>query len=405
MTAEHIATPPGALDGLRVLDLTRVLAGPWASQTLADLGADVWKVEHPRGGDESRGWGPPWVGDSEDAVSAYFASTNRNKRSVAVDLGRPQGRELVRQLALSADVVLENFKVGGAARLGLDYPSLSALHPRLIYASVTGFGQTGPDAERPGYDFMIQGISGLMAMTGVDTPTKVGVALTDVLTGLYAAIGVLAALRERERSGLGQYLDLALLDVTMASLANQSLNYLVSGRPPARLGNAHPNIVPYQTFSTADGSLALGVGNDSQFARLAALLDQGWGSDPRFATNSARVAHREELVPALEVIFRTRPAREWLSALDTAGIPAGPVQDVAAAFDSPQARARGLSQSLRDADGREVPTVASPLRLSRTPATARTAPPRLGAHTAEVLAEVLGLDPAEIESLSTDGVI
>ncbi|MBN2800818.1 MAG: CoA transferase [Deltaproteobacteria bacterium] len=396
----------GALDGVRVLDLSRVLAGPWASQTLADLGAEVLKIEHPRSGDDTRGWGPPWVGRPEDGVSAYFASTNRNKRSIAIDLQRTEGRALVQRLAASADVVLENFKVGGAAKLGLDYPTLSAVNPRLIYASITGFGQTGPDADHPGYDFVIQGLSGLMSLTGDEEPTKVGVALTDVLTGLYAAVGVLAALQERERSGLGQYLDVALFDVTVASMANQSLNYLASGVAPERMGNAHPNIVPYQCFATADGYLTLGVGNDGQFARLAALVGRpDWATDPRYATNAARVGHRDALIPQLDGIFATRRTEDWLEALSEEGIPAGAVQDLSEAFGSPQAVSRGLRQSLTRADGSQVPTVASPLRLSRTPATARTAPPRLGEHSREVLREVLGVDDAELERLIAAGVV
>ncbi|MCJ8143427.1 CoA transferase [Ancylobacter sp. A5.8] len=400
-----------ALEGVRVLDLSRVLAGPWATQMLGDLGADIIKVEKPGAGDDTRGWGPPWLKDGaghDTSESAYFLCANRNKRSVTIDMARPEGQALIRRLASASDVVVENFKVGGLKRYGLDYESLAALNPRLIYCSITGFGQDGPEASRAGYDFMIQGMAGLMSVTGdPDTePQKIGVALVDVLTGLHATIAILAALEARHRSGRGQYIDLALYDVAMASLANQALNYLVGGTAPRRLGNAHPNIVPYQAFETADGHLILAVGNDAQFARFCRLAELAeTATDPRFSTNAGRVAHREVLIPVVAAALRTQTTAQWLAMLDTAGIPAGPINNVAQAFAEPQALARGLALALPHASGGLALGVRSPLRLSESPMDEANAPPLLGQHTDEVLGALLGLGEPERNRLRADGVI
>jgi len=378
-----------ALDGIRVLDLSRVLAGPWATQLLADLGAVVTKVERPVTGDDTRSWGPPWLPGTRE--SSYFASTNRNKRSIAVDLATPRGQEIVRALALRSDVVVENFKVGGLAAYGLDYAALSALDPALVYCSITGFGQEGPGAERAGYDLVIQATGGLMSVTGEPDgrPMKVGVALVDVLTGLYASNAILAALLERTRSGKGQHIDIALLDTEIAALANQSLACLVTGAAPRRLGNAHPSIVPYEDFATADGHIVLAVGNDRQFRDLVgALGEPSLAGDPRYATNSARVANRAELVPLLGRITVRRPSAEWVALLDPLGVPCGAIRDLAEVFASPEVQARGIARTLARDDGTTVPTVANPIRLSRTPVTYRSAPPRLGEHTEEILAEL-----------------
>jgi crotonobetainyl-CoA:carnitine CoA-transferase CaiB-like acyl-CoA transferase len=413
--SEPGSNPPGALAGVRVLDLSRVLAGPWAGQTLADLGAEVIKVERPGAGDDTRHWGPPYLHDREGrptAESAYYLAANRGKRSVAIDLGQAEGQALVRDLAGRCDVLIENFKVGGLARYGLDYATLARLHPGLVYCSVTGFGQDGPYRDRPGYDFMIQAMSGLMSVTGEADdrpgggPQKVGVALTDVLTGLYATIAILAALRHRDLTGAGQQIDLALLDVQVACLANQALNYLVSGQPPGRLGNAHPNIVPYQAFASADGHLVVAVGNDAQFRRLCTLVGQPeWADDPRFATNAARVAQRELLVPLLAARLRERSSDAWLAALEQAGIPCGPINTLDRVFADPQVRARGLQIEIDRPGVGPVPGVASPLRLAATPVRYRRPPPRLGEHTREVLAELLGLDSVRLDELAAGGVI
>lgn len=401
----------GALDGIRVLDLSRVLAGPTAGQILADLGADVVKIERPGRGDDTRQWGPPWLRDAagaETAESAYYLGANRGKRSVAVDLAQAEGAHLVADLAGHADIVLENFRVGGLARYGLDYASLAAQHPRLIYCSITGFGQTGPYAERPGYDSMIQAMGGLMSITGPadGEPQKVGVAIADVMSGLYAAIAVLAALHHRERSGEGQHIDLALLDVQVAGLANQAMNYLVGGDVPGRLGNAHPNIVPYQTFAASDGYFMLAVGNDGQFRRLCTELGlDELAGDERFVTNAARVQNRDVLVARLAGVLATGTRADWLRRLEAAGVPCGPVNTVDEVFADAQVRARGL---VADADhplAGTVPLVASPLRLSGSPVAQPGAPPLLGQHTDEVLRDILGLDAATRERLRADGVI
>ena len=390
----------GALAGLKVLDLSRVLAGPWAGQMLADLGADVVKVERPEVGDDTRAWGPPYLQDADGrdtSEAAYFLSANRNKRSITIDFTQAAGQQQVRELVAEADVLIENFKVGGLAAYGLDYASLQQLNPRLIYCSITGFGQTGPYAKRAGYDFMIQAMGGLMSVTGKAAdeegggPVKVGVALTDILTGLYASNAVLAALAERERSGQGQYIDLALLDVQVACLGNQALNYLTTGVPPQRLGNAHPNIVPYQDFPTADGDFILTVGNDGQFRRFCEVAGHPeWASDARFASNAQRVAHRAELVPLIRQATVFRTTAEWIIALEQAGVPCGPINDLAQVFDDAQIKARGVQISLPHALSGEVKLVANPIRLSRTPVEYRSAPPLLGEHSAEVLADWLG---------------
>lgn len=408
MTAD---TAAGALAGVRVLDLSRVLAGPWATQVLADLGAEVLKVERPGDGDDTRHWGPPFLGEGEARRSAYFASANRGKRSVAIDIAHPDGQALVRQLAARCDVLVENFRVGGLARYGLDYPRLRQDNPRLVYCSITGFGQSGPYAGRAGYDLLIQALGGLMSVTGEPDdvpgggPMKAGVALANVLTGLYAAIGILSALRHRERSGEGQHIDLALLDVQVASLANQALNYLASGQPPQRLGNAHPNIVPYQAFAAADGHLVIAVGNDAQFRRFAGVVGRGdWADDPRFATNDARVEHRRALVPEIEERIQARPRSHWLDALEAVGVPCGPINSLDQVFDDPQVRHRGLAFQLADGE-LSIPEVANPLRLSATPPRYHRPPPRLGADTEAVLHEILDVDGATLAALSRTGVI
>ncbi|MEO1830260.1 MAG: CaiB/BaiF CoA-transferase family protein [Pseudomonas sp.] len=388
-----------ALSGLRVLDLSRVLAGPWAGQMLADLGADVVKVERPGAGDDTRAWGPPYLRDADGrdtSEAAYFLSANRNKRSITIDFTQPEGQQEVRELVQRADVLIENFKVGGLAAYGLDYQSLQALNPRLIYCSVTGFGQHGPYAKRAGYDFMIQAMGGLMSITGKSDgeegagPVKVGVALTDILTGLYASNAILAALAERERSGQGQYIDLALLDVQIACLGNQALNYLTTGVPPKRLGNAHPNIVPYQDFPTADGDFILTVGNDGQFRKFCEVAGHPeWATDPRFASNSARVANRAELIPLIRQVTVFRTTAEWIAALEQAGVPCGPINDLDQVFADPQVQARGTRIRMAHPLAGEVNLVANPIRLSRTPVDYRRPPPLLGEHNREVLADWL----------------
>jgi crotonobetainyl-CoA:carnitine CoA-transferase CaiB-like acyl-CoA transferase len=385
--------PP--LEGIRVLDLSRVLAGPWATQLLADLGAVVTKVERPGTGDDTRAWGPPWLAGEGGRESAYFASANRNKRSIALDFQTPSGREIVRALAAQSDVVVENFKAGGLRHYGLDYASLAALNPALVYCSITGFGQEGPGAGRAGYDLLIQATGGLMSVTGRPDgepgagPLKVGVALVDVITGLYASNAILAALFERARSGEGQHIDIALFDVQVAALANQSLACLVTGEAPRRLGNAHPNIVPYEDFPTSDGRVVLAVGNDRQFRDLAAAVGEPTlADDPRFATNAARVAHRTTLVPRLSALTARKPSAEWVRLLEPLGVPCGAVRDLVDVFNAPEAQARGLARAICRNSGEPTPTVANPIRFSRTPVEYRSAPPRLGEHTGEVLREL-----------------
>lgn len=405
----------GALSHLRVLDLSRVLAGPWSGQILADLGADVIKVERPGSGDDTRAWGPPFLKDVQGentSEAAYYLSANRNKRSVTIDFTQPEGQRLVRELAAKSDIVIENFKVGGLAAYGLDYASLKSVNPRLIYCSITGFGQTGPYAKRAGYDFMIQGLGGLMSLTGRPDgdegagPVKVGVALTDILTGLYSTVAILAALAHRDQAGVGQHIDMALLDVQVACLANQAMNYLTTGNPPRRLGNAHPNIVPYQDFPTADGDFILTVGNDGQFRKFAEVAGQPqWADDPRFATNKLRVANRAELIPLIRQATVFKTTAEWVSQLEAAGVPCGPINDLAQMFQDPQVLARGLAVSMPHALAGSVPQVASPIRLSETPVEYRRAPPLLGEHTDAVLGDVLGLDGDALGRLRSAGVL
>jgi len=404
-------TTPGALAGIQVLDLSRVLAGPWCTQTLADLGADVVKVERPEAGDDTRHWGPPFLKDDtghDTRQASYFAACNRNKRSITVDMAHPEGQALLRRMALQADVVVENFKTGGLAQYGLDYESLRALNPRLVYCSITGFGQDGPYAERAGYDLMVQALCGLMSITGHADgtpgggPLRMGVAVVDIFTGLYASNAILAALHARAATGEGQYIDLALLDVGMAVLANQASGFLATGVAPQRAGNIHPSLAPYQDFATQDGNVLLAIGNDGQFARFCAAAGQGpWAADERFATNTARVRNRPALLALMEPLLRTRTTAEWIALLEDKAVPCGPINTIAQAFDDPQVRARGLRVELpRDAgDGiGTVAGVASPLRLSATPVTYRHAPPALGQHTDEVL-RGLGLDSAAIAAL------
>ncbi len=415
MTAMNGIVEP--LAGLKVLDLSRVLAGPWCTQQLADLGAEVIKVERPGRGDDTRAWGPPWLEsaesrkESETKQSAYFLSANRGKRSVAIDLSTPDGQALVRQLATKADVVIENFKAGGLAGYGLDHVSLKRFNPDLIYCSITGFGQDGPYAGRAGYDFLIQGMGGLMSLTGEPDdhggePMKVGVAITDIFTGLYAANAILAALRRRDATGEGAYIDMALLDVQVGVLANQALNYLTSGQTPPRMGNAHPNIVPYQAFAAADGHLIVTVGNDAQFRHLCeALGETEWAVDPRFATNSQRVAHREPLVALLSERLAARPRDEWLELLEAHGVPCGPINTLDQVFDDPQVRHRGMVVERTMNDGQRARLVASPITLDGQRMTSLVSPPRLGEHTESVLHDWLALDAEALANLRRTGAI
>jgi crotonobetainyl-CoA:carnitine CoA-transferase CaiB-like acyl-CoA transferase len=405
----------GALSHIRVLDLSRILAGPWATQILADLGAEVIKVERPGRGDDTRSWGPPFLRDADGgdtSESAYYLSANRGKKSVTIDITSEEGQALVRRLAERSDVVIENFKVGGLARYGLDYASLREPNPGLIYCSITGFGQTGPERDRAGYDAMIQAMGGLMGITGEPEgrpgagPQKVGVALADVLSGLYAAVAVLAALAHRERTGEGQCIDLALFDVQIACLANQAMNYLVSGVSPGRLGTAHPNIVPYQAFATSDGHIVLAVGNDNQFARFCTLAGrEELAREARFSTNASRVRNRDALLPQFERIMRERSTREWTDALEEAGVPCGPILGVDGVFEEPQTVHRGMRFELPHPTAGSVPQVASPLRFSASPVVYERPPPLLGQHTEDVLGELLGLGAEARRALRERGVI
>ena len=410
---------PAALAGVRVLDLSRVLAGPWCTQTLADLGADVIKVERPPsadhpGGDDTRGWGPPFLTDAagqDTSEAAYFLGCNRNKRSITIDLAQVQGQALVRRLAADCDVLVENFKVGDMARYGLDAATLLASQPRLVYCSITGFGQTGPYRERAGYDYAVQGLGGLMSVTGERDdrpgggPQKVGVAVADLFTGLYATIAIQAALRHRDATGQGQHIDMALLDTQVAMLANLGANYLVTGVAPQRAGNAHQNIVPYQVFEASDGHLILAVGNDGQFGRFCELAGRPeLARDERFQRNADRVRHREVLVPLLADVMVTRSKSDWLSALEAAKVPCGAINDLAEVFADPQVQARGMAVPVPHPLTDSLRLVASPMKLSLTPVQLRRAPPLLGQHTEEVLSE-LGLDDAERAHLRALGVI
>jgi len=402
------------LDGIRVLDLTRVLAGPWATQLLADLGAEVIKVERPGKGDDTRHWGPPFLKDREGrdtADAAYYLACNRGKKSLTLDIARPEGRALARALAMKSDVLVENFKVGDLARHGLDYASLARDHPRLVYCSITGFGQAGPYSDRPGYDFMVQGLGGLMSVTGErdDLPgggtQKVGVAVSDLFTGMYSANAILAALMHREKTGEGQNIDMALLDVQVAMLANLSSTYFVSGEAPRRMGNAHQNIVPYHVFRAADDFFIVAVGNDSQFTKLCEVVGHPeWIADPRFATNPERVRHRDLLVGLISERLRERPARDWLAALEPSGVPCGPINDLSQVFADPQVRHRGMEVRAPHPAAGQVRMVANPIRFSATPITHEVAPPLLGQHTSEVLSGVLGVAEAEIARLRREGI-
>jgi crotonobetainyl-CoA:carnitine CoA-transferase CaiB-like acyl-CoA transferase len=389
---------PGALDGVRVLDLSRVLAGPWCTQTLADLGADVIKIERPGSGDDTRGWGPPFLQDEhgkDTAEAAYYLGTNRNKRSVTVDIASREGQDIIRRLVRDSDVFVENFKVGDMARYGLDAAAMLALNPRLVYCSITGFGQTGPYRERAGYDYAIQGIGGLMSITGERDdlpgggPQKVGVAVADLFTGLYATVAILAALRHRDLTGQGQAIDMALLDTQVAMLANLGANYLVTGKPPQRAGNAHQNIVPYQVFEVADGHLILAVGNDSQFAKFCEVAGcSELARDERFTKNAGRVRHRATLVPMLEAVMKTRRKADWLAALEAAKVPCGAINNFAEVFADPQVLAREMAVTVPHPLQPALKLVASPIKMSATPPTVRRPPPVLGEHTDEVLAEL-----------------
>ena len=418
MTTEE---KPSALPHIKVLDLSRVLAGPWCTQMLADLGADVIKVERPMEGDDTRHWGPPFLQDSagnDTEHATYFTACNRNKRSVTIDNSKPEGQELIRQMAATSDVLVENFKVGGLAKYGLDYEHLKAINPRLIYCSITGFGQDGPYAERAGYDLMIQAMSGMMSITGnpPDTPgggpLRVGVALTDLFTGVYACSAILAAIEVRHRTGVGQYIDMALLDVGMAILANQAAGFLNTGKVPQRQGNSHPSLVPYQSLPTADGAMLLAVGNDGQFARFCEAAGQPqWAHDPRYATNTLRVANRATLIPQIEAITQTRTTAQWVALLEHKAVPCGPINTVDEAFADAQVVARGLkvNQPLALANTthtaiKTIASVASPLRLLDTPPVLRHPPPALGEHTDAVLA-TLGLDAAAIAALRERDIV
>ncbi|SAL63151.1 lipid metabolism-like protein [Caballeronia arvi] len=405
----------GALDGVRVLDLSRVLAGPWASQLLADLGAEVVKIERPRTGDDTRAWGPPWLPDANGdatAESAYYLCANRNKQSVTVDISQPEGQELIKRMAAQADVLVENFKVGGLRQYGLDYEALKEANPRLVYCSITGFGQDGPYSSRAGYDFLIQGMGGLMSLTGRADgaegagPIKVGVALTDVMTGLYATVGILAALARRDRTGEGQHVDLALLDVQIASLANQASNYLVGGTVPQRLGNSHPNIVPYQEFPTADGYMIIAVGNDGQFRKCCEVLGRPeWAKDENFLTNPRRVKNRAALVAMIESATRQRTTTEWVEAMESAGVPCGFINNLAEVFRDPHVQERGMRIEMPHSEGGNVSMVANPIKMSASPVQYRNAPPTLGQHTYDVLQGWLGMSADDVDALREAKVV
>ncbi|MDI4634217.1 CoA transferase [Pelomonas sp. V22] len=406
--------PPQALAGVRILDLSRVLAGPWCTQTLADLGADVIKVERPGGGDDTRSWGPPYLKDADGqdtSEAAYYLGANRNKRSIAIDIASTEGQVLIKRLAAQCDVLVENFKVGDLARYGLDAETLRAQNPGLVVCSITGFGQTGPYRERAGYDYAIQGMGGLMSVTGERDdlpgggPQKVGVAVADLFTGLYATVAILAALRHRDATGQGQVIDMALLDTQLAMLANLGSNYLCTGKAPGRIGNAHQNIVPYQVFECSDGHLILAVGNDGQFAKFGEIAGRpDWAQDPRFARNADRVRNRELLVPEIAAAIKTRPRADWLAALEAAKVPCGAINNLAEAFADPQVQAREMTVAMDHPLSDRLRLVASPIKLSATPVQYRHAPPLLGQHTAELLAE-FGLSDDEVQALRARKVV
>lgn len=405
----------GPLSGLRVLDFSRILAGPWAAQTMADLGAEVIKIERRGTGDDTRLWGPPFI-TAEDGReipdAAYFHCANRGKKSLTLDLASEKGQEIVRRLAATSDILVENYKRGGLARYRLDYESLRAVNPGLVYCSITGFGQTGPYADRAGYDFLIQAMGGLMSITGERDdlpgggPQKVGVAVTDVLTGLYTAIAALAAVRERETTGQGKHIDMALFDVAVASTANQAMNYLVTGEAPGRMGNGHPNVVPYQSFATSDGHVVVAVGNDSQFVRFCEAGGRpDLAGDERFRTNAGRVEHRDALIPALAEMMLARTQDQWIAALEAVSVPCGPINDLHRIFADPQAEVRGLRMELPHSEAGSVPGVANPIRYVGEPHDYPGGAPALGEHTADVLGGLLGMDEDEIAALRRDGVV
>lgn len=404
-----------ALSNIRVLDLSRVLAGPWATQILADLGAEVIKIERPGSGDDTRGWGPPYLKDTEGRdtkEAAYFLAANRNKKSVTVNVSTPEGQEIIRQLAAQSDVFIENYKVGDMARYHLSYDDLKKINPGLIYCSITGFGQDGPLANLAGYDFIIQGMGGLMSITGERDdlpgggPQKLGVAFADLMTGVYSAIAILAAIAHRHTSGEGQYIDMSLLDVQVATMANMNMNYLASGKIPKRQGNAHANIVPYQVFRCKDGYMVLAVGNDSQFVKFCEIIGHPeLARDERFVKNAGRVRNRETLIPILQDILIERNVEEWVGPLESSGVPAGPINDIAQTFEHPQVKHRKMKIELPHPLSGAVPLVANPIRLSKTPVDYRAAPPLLGQHTQEVLSTLAELSDADIETLSAKGVI
>jgi len=406
---------PGPLSHIRVLDLSRVLAGPWAAQNLADLGAEVIKVERPGAGDDTRGWGPPWMKDGagkDSSESAYFLSVNRNKKSVTLDISKPEGQEIARELAMKSHVLIENYKVGTLKKYRLGYEDLKAANPSLIYCSVTGFGQDGPYAPRPGYDFIFQGMGGLMSITGERDgqpgagPQKVGIAITDVLTGMYASVAILAAITHRERTGLGQYIDAALLDTIVAFNANQISSYFASGKVPGRWGNAHAQVVPYEVFPCADGHIILAVGNDSQFASFCQAAGCAeLAQEPRFKTMSQRIVHRGELIPLIAEVMRTRSKHEWIEALEAANVPCGPINNMKEVFEDPQVQHRGLRVDMPHPLGGKASVVRSPLRLSETPVEYRLAPPMLGQHTEEVLKGILGRSDADLQKLKAAGIV
>jgi formyl-CoA transferase len=406
---------PGPLSHLVILDLSRVLAGPWCTQLLADLGAEVIKIEKPGSGDDTRSWGPPFLKDTrgrDTGEAAYYLACNRGKKSVAIDFTQNEGQAIVRELVRGADIVVENFKVGGLAKYGLDYPRLAAVNPRLIYCSITGFGQTGPYAERAGYDFIIQGMGGFMSVTGERDdlpgggPQKAGIAISDLMTGMYACTAILAAVAHRESSGVGQYIDTCLFDTQVAMMAVMNMNYLVSGMPPGRAGNAHQNIVPYQVFACADGHLILAVGNDAQFARFCEVAGKmQWARDLRFAANADRVKRRDIPVPLIGAVMRTRTQRDWLDALEAVGAPCGPINRLDQVFADPQVHARGMSFELPHRLSATVPQVGNPLHFSATPVAYTQAPPLLGEHTETVLSVRLGLSAVSLADLAARGVI
>jgi len=413
MTDKPRNESPTALNGIKVVDLSRILAGPWSTQTLADLGADVIKIENPKHGDGTRAWGPPFVsGESSAPDAAYYTACNRNKRSITIDFSQSKGAELVRTLCRDADVFVENFKVGGLQKYGLSYDQLKEENPRLIYCSITGFGQTGPYAARPGYDFLIQAMGGLMSITGEPDsvpgggPVKTGVAICDLFTGMYATVSILAALRYRDRSGAGQHIDCSLLDTQVAMLANQASNWLIGGMSPTRMGNDHPNVVPYKSYATSEGHIIITCGNDGQFQRLCKVLDlPELGQDARFVTNADRIANRQELDDLLSTAIRKFSRSDLLVRLEEVNVPCGPIQTIPEVFDNEQVKSRGLQIDMNRPDGSPVSTVGFPVKLEKTPASYRVAPPAHGEDTASVLRELLGMDDKTFEHYRSRGIV